>query len=123
MLPAAVNSIPYEKVQFIDGTIRGNIPILDVQFGNIWTNIERQKFMLSEIKTGDRAKVTIFHLDKKVYSEILPYVKTFGDVAVGEPAIYINDLLNVAFALNQDNFAVKYNIKSGPGWSVQIIKQ
>jgi len=50
-------------------------------------------------------------------------VKTFGGVALGKPAIYINDLLNVAFALNQGDFATKYGIDSGPQWSVQIIKQ
>jgi len=94
-----------------------------VQFGNIWTNIERQKLIDLGLKPGDKAKVVILHNNKQIYSETIPYVKTFGGVALGKPAIYINDLLNVAFALNQGDFATKYGIDSGPQWSVQIIKQ
>jgi len=41
---------------------------------------------------------------------------------MGEAAIYINDLLNVAFAINQGNFAAKFGVNSGPQWSVKIVR-
>ena len=123
LLHPSVESILYERAQLIDGSITGNIPILDVQFGNIWTNIERQKLLQLGLKPGDHAEVTIFHKRIQIYRKILPYVKSFGDVDIGESAIYINDLLNVSFAINQGDFAAKYHINSGAQWSVKILKQ
>ena len=35
--------------------------------------------------------------------------------------IFINDLLNVAFAINQGNFAAEFGVNSGPQWSVRIV--
>jgi S-adenosylmethionine hydrolase len=71
---------------------------------------------------GDSAKITIFEDGNVIYNEIIPYVKTFGEVNVGNAAIYINDLLNVAFAINQGDFAATFGVNSGPQWSVRIVK-
>ena len=38
-LPATVVTIPYQKAVFQGDSIQGNIPILDIQYGNVWTNI------------------------------------------------------------------------------------
>jgi S-adenosylmethionine hydrolase len=43
-------------------------------------------------------------------------------VAVGKPLAYINSLLNVAIALNQQNYAAAHNIESGPDWSIELSK-
>ena len=41
LLPADVVKIPYQPaVTEKDGTLKGTIPILDVQYGNVWTNID-----------------------------------------------------------------------------------
>jgi S-adenosylmethionine hydrolase len=40
-LPAEVMLIPYQQARVDQGRIFGNIEILDPQFGNIWTNIDR----------------------------------------------------------------------------------
>ncbi len=52
----------------------------------------------------------------------MPYVASFGDVLKGQPLIYLNSLLNVSVALNMDNFAQKYQIKSGADWNIDIKK-
>ncbi len=49
-----------------------------------------------------------------------PYQRTFGDVPVGKPLVYVNSLLNLAVALNQDNYAAAHKIDSGPDWSIEI---
>ena len=36
-LPPAVVTIDYQKPEIEGAVVRGNIPILDVQFGNVWT--------------------------------------------------------------------------------------
>ena len=122
LLPAKVLSMPYERSHIEGKELKGYIPILDVQYGNVWTNIEREKLVALEMTPGDSAQLTISNEGAIVYDETMPYVKTFGEVARGEAAIYINDLLNVAFALNQGNFAAKFGVNSGPQWSVKIVK-
>ena len=51
-----------------------------------------------------------------------PYQKTFGNVAIGTPLVYINSLLNVALALNQGDYATTHKIASGTDWFVEISK-
>lgn len=122
ILPAEVLSMPYERSHIDGKELKGYIPILDVQYGNVWTNIERAKLLALGMTSGDSAQITISNKGTVVYDETIPYVKTFGEVEMGEAAIYINDLLNVAFALNQGNFATKFDVSSGPQWSVKVVK-
>ena len=51
-----------------------------------------------------------------------PYQRTFGEVPTGKPLVYINSLLNLAVALNQQSYAALHKIESGPGWSIEISK-
>ena len=121
-LKPEVISIPYRKAAFRNGGLEGTIPILDVQFGNVWTNIPRETFRKLGLSHGDRAQVTIRHGDEKVFEARLPYAATFGDVQPGEPLIYLNSLDNVALALNRGNFAATHGIASGPEWSLRITR-
>jgi len=36
--------------------------------------------------------------------------------------VYINSLLNLAVALNQQNYAAAHKIESGPDWTIEINK-
>lgn len=36
---AKVVEIPYQKAKATKGEVKGNIPILDIQYGNVWSNI------------------------------------------------------------------------------------
>ena len=45
---------------------------------------------------------------------------SFGGVAVGKPLAYLNSLMQLSFALNQGSMAEKFNIGSGPDWTVEI---
>lgn len=119
-LPARVVSIPYQRAVFENGTIKGNVPILDIQYGNVWTNIDRQTFAKLGLEEGDRARVRIRNGKRQVYEGTVPYYPTFGYVEVGEPLLYLNSLNNVSLAINQGNFAGKYDIHSGASWSIEI---
>lgn len=119
-LPSEVVSIDYQQATYDDGAIRGNIPILDVQFGNVWTNIGRDTFRRLGLQHGDVARVVIRHAKVVVLDAELPYHATFGAVQQGEPLIYLNSLNNVALALNQGDFARAFRIGSGAEWSIEI---
>lgn len=119
-LPDAVVSIPYQKAAFKDGKLLGNIPILDIQYGNIWTNISREIFQKLDVQPGAELWVKITHGGQTVFEQKIPYLKTFGDTEIGAPLIYLNSLNNVSLALREGNFSQKHHIKSGPDWQIEI---
>jgi len=121
-LPAEVLSIPYQKPRFDGGRVYGNIEILDPQFGNIWTNIDRETFKMLELEPGDKVSLEIFNGDTVVLTQTLPYFPTFGRVSVGKPLIYLNSLNKVSLAINQGNYSATYDIQSGASWSIRIEK-
>lgn len=119
-LPARVISIPHQRAAFGNGTLHGNIPILDARYGNVWTNIDRETFEKLGLETGEPAQVRILREGRQAYAGVVPYHPTFGHVAVGEPLLYLNSLNNVALAINQGSFAARHHIGSGAGWSIEI---
>ncbi len=121
-LPAKVVEIPYQKAKATKGEVKGNIPILDIQYGNVWSNISDRLLNQAKIKRNDILCVTISKGSKKQYEGKMPYVASFGGVLKGQPLVYLNSLLNVSVALNRDNFAQKYQIKSGADWNIDIKK-
>ncbi|GAA7106086.1 S-adenosyl-l-methionine hydroxide adenosyltransferase family protein [Helicobacter pylori] len=121
-LPAKVVEIPYQKAKATKGEVKGNIPILDIQYGNVWSNISDKLLNQSGIKRNDILCVTISKGSKKKYEGKMPYVASFGGVLEGQPLVYLNSLLNVSVALNMGNFAQKYQIKSGADWNIDIKK-
>ena len=122
-LPDKVVEIPYQKATINGKTVSGNIPMLDVQYGNVWTNINRDTVKSLNLKKGDILTVEIFSNGKSVYKKDIPFANSFGDVADGEPLVYFNSLDNISFALNMDNFAQKNKIGYGGEWTVKILKK
>lgn len=123
-LEPKVETISYQQPVLENGVLKGNIPVLDIQYGNIWTNISDELLAQSGIKKDEKVCVEISEKTgegvKTYYSGVMPYKSSFGDVEQGKPLLYLNSLLNVSFALNMDNFADKYKIKSGAEWSVSL---
>jgi S-adenosylmethionine hydrolase len=115
-------TLRYRKPQRGDQSVSGMIPILDIQYGNVWSNIPKPMFDELHIALGTPLHVRIYHEDKLVDELIAPYQRTFGEVPIGKPLVYVNSLLNIAVALNQRSFAAAHKIGSGPGWSLEIAK-
>jgi S-adenosylmethionine hydrolase len=84
-----------------DKGIDGEVIALDDPFGSLITDIPGDEFKNLGYKVGER--VTI-QLNKKAFTA--PFTKTFMDVAVGEPLIYIDSRGRVGLALNERNFSV-----------------
>ena len=121
-LPPEVLSIPYQKPNYENGRLQGNIEILDPQYGNIWTNIDRTTFQQMGLATGNQVSIRISNSNTTVLQLTLPYFPTFGQVPVGKPLLYLNSLNRVALAINQGNFSATYNIQSGASWKIEITK-
>ncbi|HNN72720.1 MAG TPA: S-adenosyl-l-methionine hydroxide adenosyltransferase family protein, partial [Ferruginibacter sp.] len=121
-LPKQVVRIPYQAAALEGNTIKGTIAILDVQYGNIWTNIPAELFKKLGLKYGDQLQVSIYHDKTRVYQGTMPYAETFGAVAEGKPLAYLNSLLQLSFALNMGNFSGRYKVYSGSDWRVEVRK-
>ncbi len=119
---ASVLSITYKKPKLVDGKIEGNIPILDVHFGNVWTNIDTKLFDQLGANVGDELWVKISDGNQVLFKDKVRFVSSFGGVALGEPALYVNDILNIGLAINQGNFAAKHGIEPGPERNIEIWK-
>jgi S-adenosylmethionine hydrolase len=119
-LPAEVVAIEYQRAEVKDSAIYGNIPILDPQFGNVWTNIHQDLIAKAGIKLGDKVCVVVREGDAVKLKETLPYLASFGAVPEGEPLVYVNSLLNLSLALNQADFAHKFSIASGAQWTIKV---
>jgi len=120
LLEPKVISLPYEKASQKDGVLRGTLPQIDFHYGNVWSNIPDSLFNELNPQFGEKFLVTIFHDGKEAYRGVMPYAHTFGDVPEGTPLLYLDSLLDVAFALNQGSFSKKFGLSSGSGWSVQV---
>ena len=117
-----ITALAFQKAQLVGSQLKGTIDILDIQYGNIWTNIDQEiwkKFTaLSHAK--NKIQVQIFHNQKLIYTGNMPFENTFGGVAVGKPLAYLNSLMNLSFALNQGSFSEKYHVFAGSSWTLAI---
>jgi S-adenosylmethionine hydrolase len=86
--------------------LHGEVIAIDGPFGNLITNMSADDFLKLGYQHGDKLKVTIGsrHLE-------LRFVKTFSDVPLKEPLLYVDSRGRVSFALNQANFASAYKIE------------
>jgi hypothetical protein len=126
-LVAEVFSIPFEAARIDTNKLIGGIPILDPAYGNVWTNIP-MSLLLELTNSKDYANlyaqeflVTVTHADKLVLSEIISFERSFAGVSEGQPLLYVNSLENLALALNQANFAKKFDIQAGGEWRIEIV--
>jgi S-adenosylmethionine hydrolase len=120
LAPQTLISIPYRRAERAGNVVKGIVPVLDVQFGNVWTNIPKSLFDELHVALGAAVRVRIFHDNRLIDEEVVPYQRTFGEVPIGKPLVYVNSLMNLAVALNQASFAVAHSIESGPDWFIEL---
>ena len=108
--------------QKLNDIVTGTIDVLDVRFGSLWTNIGRDLFLQLGVSHGDRVEIAIQNDTREVYRNIMKYAKSFADVHVGEPLVYVNSLDNMAVAINQGSFSRAYNVMTGSNWKISIRK-
>ena len=123
VLPKQVVKIPYQKPVFENGVIKGNIPVLDIQYGNVWSNIDGKTFKKLNAKRGDKLHVSVYNEAKLVFEGDVVLSNTFSDVKVGENLGYMNSLLNFSLGINQENFSEKYKVYSGASWMMKVQKK
>ena len=109
-----------KKADFKDGVLYGNIPVLDVNYGNVWTNIDRNIANKLNLKKGKTYNVIISNEKKKIAINNVVYGDTFGNVKTRDPVLYFNSLDYLAIALNSGNLAKQYKVGYGAKWKIKI---
>lgn len=118
----SVIELPLIEASLEGGVVSGTIDVLDVRFGSLWTNIPRRLFTQLGVSHGSRVEVSIANDTRILYKNIMVYAKSFADVNVGEPLLYVNSLDCVAVAINQGSFSKAYNIGTGINWHLTLRK-
>jgi S-adenosylmethionine hydrolase len=91
----------------VDATgLHGEVIGTDGPFGNLVLNVPAESFAKLGYKLGDIVPV---QLGGQIYQ--LPFVRTFSDVAVGKPLMYIDSRGRLSFGINQRNFSTTYGIQ------------
>ena len=88
-----------------DKGIEGEIIGLDDPYGSLITDVPGEEFKQLGYDFGD---LVTLQINRKPLT--VPFSKTFMDVPVGKPLLYIDSRGRVGIALNQGNFARKFNV-------------
>jgi S-adenosyl-L-methionine hydrolase (adenosine-forming) len=92
--------------QLDDRGISAEVIATDGPFGNLVTNVSADDFLKLGYQRGEEVPVKIGGKEIKV-----KFVKTFSDVPLNQPLIYIDSRGRFAMAVNQNSFAAKYGVK------------
>jgi len=88
-----------------DHGLSGLVVATDGPFGNLVTNISGEEFLKLGYARAQMVPITIG--DRKM---AIPFVRTFSDVALKQPLLYIDSRGRLGVAVNQDSFARTYGI-------------
>lgn len=94
-----------EAAKVEDRGITGEIFATDGPFGNLITNISGDEFRQLGYAPGDQVHVTIGQKEMN-----FSFHKTFADVPLGQPLMYIDSRGRIGLAVNQGNFSKTFNM-------------
>lgn len=103
-------------------TVKGEIDILDIRFGSLWTSITFEDFKKLNVQVGESVEIKIYTNNKCVFEDNIIYGHSFADVKIGAPIIYMNSVYHMAVAINQGSFAKAHNIGVGTNWIISMKK-
>jgi S-adenosylmethionine hydrolase len=106
---AAIFGIHHGDANGLQGQVIGT----DGPFGNLVTNVPAETFAKLGYSLGDRVPVTIAGIPY-----VLPFVKTFSDVPLGEGLLYIDSRGRLSVGIDQGNFATVRHV--APPVSLEI---
>ena len=78
----------------------------DGPFGNLVTNVDADVFLQLGYQRGQEVPVKVGDKELKIR-----FVKTFSDVPLNQPLLYIDSRGHLGLAVNQNSFAATYGIK------------
>jgi len=87
--------------------LSGEVITTDGPFGNLVTSVDAEDFLKLGYQRGQEVPVVLGNKE----AIKMKFVRTFSDVPLGQPLIYIDSRGRFALAVNQNSFAATYGIK------------
>ena len=95
-----------KAAKFEGGSLIGEVIATDGPFGNLVTNISAEDFLKLGYERGQEVPVKVGGKMMKI-----KFVRTFSDVGLKQPLLYVDSRGRLSLALNQSSFAAVYNIE------------
>jgi len=89
-----------------DEGLAAEVIATDGPFGNLVTNVDAEVFFKLGYQRGQEVPVKVGGKEMKI-----KFVRTFSDVALGQPLLYVDSRGHIALAVNQGSFAATYGMK------------
>jgi S-adenosylmethionine hydrolase len=103
---ASLVRLELKAAQLDDRGVTAEVIATDGPFGNLVTNLDAEDFLKLGYQRGQEVAVKIGDKEMKI-----KFVRTFSDVALGQPLLYIDSRGHLGLALNQGSFTAVYGMK------------
>jgi S-adenosylmethionine hydrolase len=103
---ASLVRLELKAARLDDRGVTAEVIATDGPFGNLVTNLDAEDFLKLGYQRGQDVPVKIGGKEMKI-----KFVRTFSDVALGQPLLYIDSRGHFAMAENQGSFAAVYGVK------------
>ena len=103
---AALVRLELKAARLDDRGVTAEVIATDGPFGNLVTNLDSEDFLKLGYQRGQEVPVTVGGKAMKI-----KFVRTFSDVGLGQPLLYIDSRGHFALAVNQGSFAAVYGVK------------
>jgi hypothetical protein len=88
-----------------DRGLTGEVIATDGPFGNLVTNIDAEDFLKIGYKRDQEVPLKLGGKEMKI-----KFVRTFSDLPLKQPLLYIDSRGHIALAVNQGSFAATYSV-------------
>jgi S-adenosylmethionine hydrolase len=89
-----------------DRGLSATVIATDGPFGNLVTNVNAEDFLKLGYERGQDVPIVLGGKEMKIQ-----FVKTFSDVPLNQPLLYIDSRGRLGLAVNQNSFAATYGVK------------
>jgi S-adenosylmethionine hydrolase len=102
---AALVRLDLKTARLDDRGISAEVIATDGPFGNLVTNLDAEDFLKLGYQRGQDVPVKVGDKEMKI-----KFVRTFSDVALRQPLLYIDSRGHLGLAVNQGSFAATYGV-------------
>ena len=109
--PQALNAytptlgLELKTARFDERGVTAEVIATDGPFGNLVTNLEGDDFLKLGYQRGQEVPVRVGEKQMKI-----KFVKTFSDVPLKQPLLYIDSRGRLGLAVNQGSFSASYGV-------------
>jgi S-adenosylmethionine hydrolase len=105
---ASLVRLELKAARLDDRGVTAEVIATDGPFGNLVTNIDAEIFLTLGYQRGQDVPVKLGGRNEEMK---IKFVRTFSDVALGQPLLYIDSRGHLGLAVNQGSFAAVYGVK------------